>query len=44
MKPIKLISFYTAKETKNKTKRQSTDWEKMFANDVTYKGFNFQNI
>ena len=31
---IKLTSFYTTKETINKTKRQLTDWEKIFANDV----------
>ena len=35
---IKLKSFYTAKETINKTKRQPTKWEKIFANDLTYKG------
>ena len=28
----------TAKETINKTKRQPTDWEKIFANDATDKG------
>ena len=28
----------TAKETINKTKRQSTDWEKILANTVTDKG------
>ena len=29
--PIKLKSFRTAKETLTKTKRQPTEWEKMFA-------------
>ena len=35
---IKIISFCTAKETVHKTKRQSTEWEKIFANDVSDKG------
>ena len=32
---IKLTSFCIAKETIKKTKRQPTEWEKIFANDVT---------
>ena len=35
---MKLKSFCTTKETINKTKRQPTEWEKIFANDVTNKG------
>ena len=35
---MKPTSFCTAKETINKTKRQPTDWEKIFANDATDKG------
>ena len=42
--PIRLTSFCRAKEAINKTKRQPMGWEKLFANDVTEKGFNFQNI
>ena len=35
---IKLLSLYRAKETISKMKRQTKDWEKIFANDVTVKG------
>ena len=34
---MKLKSFYSAKETINKTKRQPSEWEKIFANEVTDK-------
>ena len=35
---MKLQSFCKAKETTNKTKRQPSDWEKIFANESTDKG------
>ena len=35
---MKLKSFGTAKETINKTKRQASEWEKIFANRATDKG------
>ena len=35
---IQLKSFCTEKEITNKTKRQPTEWEKIFANKVTGKG------
>ena len=41
---IKIKSFCTAKETINKTKRQPTEWEKIFANDVSDKGLVSKNL
>ena len=35
---MKLKTFYTAKETINKTKRQTSEWENIFANEATDKG------
>ena len=35
---ITLKSIYTAKETLNKMKRQPTEWEKIFADELTDKG------
>ena len=35
---IKLKSFFIEKETINKMKRQSTEWEKIFANNISDKG------
>ena len=35
---MKLKSFCKAKETTNKTKRQPSEWEKIFANESTNKG------
>ena len=35
---IKLDSICTAVETINKIKRQLTEWEKIFSNEVTNKG------
>ena len=39
---IKLKMFFTAKQTINKTKRQPTEWEKIFSNNVTDKGLIFK--
>ena len=38
MEPNGTYKLCTAKETINKMKRQSPDWEKIFAKDVTDKG------
>ena len=35
---MKLQSFCTAKETTNKMKRQPSEWEKIFANELMDKG------
>ena len=35
---MKIKSFCTAKEIINKTKRQPTEWEKIFSNDISDKG------
>ena len=35
---IKLKTFFTGKDTIIKTKRQSTEWEKIFGNKTTDKG------
>ena len=36
--PLKLKNLCIVEETINKAKRQPTDWEKIFANDLTNKG------
>ena len=35
---IKIKSFSTAKETISKTKKQPTEWKKIFTNDISDKG------
>ena len=39
MGPNQTDKFCTAKETKQKTKRQLSEWEEKVSNDVTDKGF-----
>ena len=39
---IKQKSFYTAKETINKTKKQPTEWKKIFANHLSDKVLMFK--
>ena len=39
---MKLKSFCTAKENIHKMKRQPSEWEKIFANEATYKGLIFK--
>ena len=41
---IKLKRFCTARETIDKTKRQPTEWEKIFANDMSDKMLISKNI
>ena len=40
---MKLKSFCTAKEIISKVKRQPSDWEKIIANEATYR-INLKNI
>ena len=35
---IKIESFFTAKKTINKTRKQPIEWEEIFANDTSNKG------
>ena len=41
---IKIKTFCTAKETINKTKRQPTEWENIFANNISDKGLVSKNL
>ena len=38
MDPVKLKNFCSAKETINKMEIKSTEWEKIFANDISSEG------
>ena len=40
---VTIKTFCTAKETINKTKRQPTEWEKIFTNDISDKGLVSKN-
>ena len=41
---IKIKGFCTAKKTINKTKRQLTEWEKIFVNDILDKTKSIKNL
>ena len=41
---VKIKSFCRAKETISKTERQPTEWEKIFANDISDKGLEPKSI
>ena len=41
---VKLKSFYRAKETIKKVKRQPSEWEKITANETTDKGLSLEYI
>ena len=41
---MKIKIFCTAKETINKTKRQPTEWENTFANDLSNQGLVSKNL
>ena len=39
---IKIKNFCASKDTRNKVKRQSTEWVKVFANPISHKGIVFR--
>ena len=43
MRSTLTLKFYTAKENIDELKRQLTEWEKTFANDVIDEGVKIQN-